>query len=100
MVGRPGRPLHRLLRLLNGVLLVSGGPGDNAVTLLGQILHLLNTELHFCWWSDKSIDNFPLCSITFFTFCKDLKTKIDVLSSVGVHNILKNKYRKSHFTLK
>lgn len=50
----PGRPLHRLLRLLNGALLVSQGPGDNAGTLWGRILHLLNTKLHFVLWTDKS----------------------------------------------
>lgn len=44
---------YRLLRLLNGALLVSQGPGDNAVTLWGGFLHLLNTKLHFGLWSDK-----------------------------------------------
>ena len=51
----PGRPLHRLLRLLNGALLVSQGPVDNAVTLWGRILHLLYTKLHFGLWPDKSL---------------------------------------------
>lgn len=53
----PEKPLHRLLRLLNGALLVSLGPGDNVVTLWGQILHLLNTKLHFCLWPDKSFSS-------------------------------------------
>lgn len=68
MVGRPGRPLHRLLRLLNEALMVSGGPEDNAVPLLGQILHLLNTEVHSCLWTDTFIDNLPLSSIMLFSF--------------------------------